>query len=151
MANIFAVELIPFSLEFQIIGWFKVVPKAKFIQLCFKYLQTDYVEGLELSTCDIYDSIHNLRKNLLFCSVPRNLWNFMKLRDVFKRPSCRKTSLNSKLLLILLKMVWLIHKDEGNKEFQQSLLHRHSRNDAFLMFTLFPCKSQKWFGVDWRK
>ena len=39
-----------------------MVPKAKFIQLCFKYLQTDYVEGLELSTCDIYDSTHNLRK-----------------------------------------------------------------------------------------
>ena len=62
LANIFAVELIPFSLEFQIIGWFKVVPKAKFIEFCFIYLRTNYVEGLEVSTCDIYGSTHNLRK-----------------------------------------------------------------------------------------
>ena len=34
-------------------------------------------------------------------------------------------------------MVWLIHKDEGNKDFEQSLLHRHSRNDAFLMLLYF--------------
>ena len=39
-----------------------MVPKAKFIEFCFKYLQTDYVEGLEISICDIYDSTHNLSK-----------------------------------------------------------------------------------------
>ena len=53
MVNIFAVELISFSLGFQIMGWFKVVPKAKFIEFCFKHLRTDYVEGLEISICDI--------------------------------------------------------------------------------------------------
>ena len=30
-----------------------MVPKAKFIEFCFKHLRTDYVEGLEISICDI--------------------------------------------------------------------------------------------------
>lgn len=39
-----------------------MVPKAKFTEFCFKYLRTDYVEGLEISICDIFDSTHDLRK-----------------------------------------------------------------------------------------
>ena len=34
----------------------------------------------------------------------------------------KKTSLNPSQFLVLLKMVWHIHKDDGDKDFQSSLL-----------------------------
>ena len=99
----------------------------------------------------IYMTTHNPRKKPFIFLSAMEFVEFDGIKGVFKSPFCRKTSLKSKLLLIQLKKVWLMHKDEGNKDFQHSLLRRHSRNDAFQMFTLFPCELRKWFGVDRRK
>ena len=75
-----------------------------------------------------------LGKKLLFCSVPWNLWNFMKSGVCLKGHFGEKTSLNPSQFLVLLKMVWHMHKDDGDKDFQSSL----PSNIQFDNFTI-PC------------
>ena len=57
--------------------------------------------------------VHSL-KPFILPVVPWNLWNLMELRSVFKRPFWRETSLKK---VNFIPLVWLMHKDEGNKGF----------------------------------
>ena len=56
------------------------------------------MEGLEISICDIYDSTHNLRKKPFILLSAMEFVKFDGIKGCVKRPFCRITSLNSKLL-----------------------------------------------------
>ena len=64
-----------------------MVPKAKFIEFCFIYLRTDYVEGLEVSTCDIYGSTHNLRKKPFILLSAKKFVEFDGIQGCVKKAS----------------------------------------------------------------
>ena len=104
----------------------KVVPNTKFSKFCLKSLWKIYWQicrnDLKLSH-RIYDFLCiSGKKNFYFaqclgiCGIS---WNQgVCLKGHFGE----KTSLNPSQFLVLLKMVWHMHKDDGDKDFQSSLL-----------------------------
>ena len=82
----------------------------------------------------IYHFTHNLGKNFYFahclgiCGIS---WN---LGVCLKGHFGEKSSVNPSQFLLLLKMVWHMHKDDGDKDFQSSL----PSNIQFDNFTI-PC------------
>ena len=113
-----------FEVHFQ--NQIKVVPNTKFSKFCLKSLMknllTDLQEWPEIVTKDTWFFTHIWEKNVYFaqclgiCGISWNQGVFLKGHFG------EKTSLNPSQFLVLLKMVWHMHKDDGDRDFQSSLL-----------------------------